>query len=126
MRVVLDEEVEGLGEGQRHHGEGDTVNTKSNRSKNQSQDQGDTRRERQCGHERPVPSCDGDVKDVGASGKIQNGAQRQETGESEHKVVAEGHPGEHEAQREHLEGSGRVHDIDRARQNPWDVQAHKR
>ena len=115
MRIALHQEIERLGEGEGHHGEGDAVHSQGNRAEHDREYQRDAKRQQQRRDERPRPMGQGDVEDVGSDREVEDGAQRHEAGVAKHHVVAHRDSREHEAQRQHLEGPGRVHDVEGAR-----------
>ena len=67
----------------------------------------------------------GDVEDVGSDREVQDGAQGHQAGVAKHHVVTNRDAREHETQRQHLERSRGVHDVERARQYPGHVEADK-
>ena len=69
-----------------------------------------------------MPIGQGDVKDVDPRREMHHHPKREQTGVPEHHVVAQGHPGENETEREHVERAGRVHHVDDAGQDPGNVQ----
>jgi hypothetical protein len=67
----------------------------------------------------------GDVEDVRTDREIEDGAQRHETRVAKHQVVTNGDSREHETQRQDLERSRGVHDVERAREHPGHVKSDK-
>ena len=107
-RVAVDEDGTDLGEGQRHHGEGNTGGTQGDRAQYGGEHGGGEYRDRRGRPQWPVRAGDEDVDAVRAGRDVERVPEGEQAGPPEQQVVPDGQAAEHQAQRQKLEGAGRV------------------
>ena len=106
--ILQHQDRAGLGERQRHHGEGDAADPQRDRAEHDREHEPDERREEDRLPEAPVPPGHRDRRDVDADGEVERVPERQEPREPEQQVVAQREPAEQQAERQQLERARRV------------------